>query len=108
MDAESVQWSEERYKEIVEAVAQFLKRIGWKTDDVKFIAISGWTSDNMIEASTHMPWYKGLTLIGTLDSVTEPDRPVDKPLRVPLQDVYKIEGIGTVVGRVETGTMKAR
>jgi len=61
----------------------------------------------MLEASPHMPWYKGNTLLGQLDSVTEPDRPVDKALRVPLQDVYKIGGIGTVpVGRVETGTMK--
>jgi len=107
MDSESVQWSEERYKEIKEAVTQFLKRIGWKTDDIQFIPISGWTGDNMLENSPHMPWWKGLTLLGALDTVQEPERPSDKPLRVPLQDVYKIGGIGTVpVGRVETGIMK--
>jgi len=107
MDSESVQWNEERYKEIKEAVTQFLKRIGWKTDDIPFIPISGWTGDNMLEPSPHMPWYKGYTLLSGLDSVQEPDRPVDKALRVPLQDVYKIGGIGTVpVGRVETGVMK--
>jgi len=107
MDSESVQWSEERYKEIKEAVTQFLKRIGWKTDDIPFIPISGWTGDNMLEPSPHLAWYKGFTLLSGLDSVQEPERPVEKPLRVPLQDVYKIGGIGTVpVGRVETGVMK--
>jgi elongation factor 1-alpha len=107
MDSESVGWSEERYKEIKEAVIQFLKRIGWKTDDIPFIPISGWTGDNMLESSPNMPWYKGPTLLAGLDGVQEPERPVDKPLRVPLQDVYKIGGIGTVpVGRVETGVMK--
>jgi elongation factor 1-alpha len=107
MDSESVNWSEERYKEIKDAVTQFLKRIGWKTDDIPFVPISGWTGDNMLEPSPHMGWYKGVTLLASLDGVSEPDRPSDKPLRVPLQDVYKIGGIGTVpVGRVETGVMK--
>jgi len=63
--------------------------------------------DNMLEKSENMKWYKGPTLLEALDSVTEPKRPVDKPLRIPLQDVYKIGGIGTVpVGRVETGVLK--
>jgi len=54
-----------------------------------------------------MPWYKGPTLLDALDNVNAPKRPTDKPLRLPLQDVYKIGGIGTVpVGRVETGIIK--
>lgn len=66
--------------------------------------ISGWNGDNMIESSTNMPWYTGPTLLGALDNITPPKRPTEKPLRLPLQDVYKIGGIGTVpVGRVETG-----
>jgi len=107
MDSESVNWAQSRYDEIKDAVTQFLKRIGWKTEDIQFIPISGWTGDNMLEPSPNMPWYKGNTLLAALDSVHEPERPSDKPLRVPLQDVYKIGGIGTVpVGRVETGVMK--
>jgi len=107
MDSESVKYSEERFNEIKEAVTQFLKRIGWKTENIPFIPISGWTGDNMLEVSSNMPWYKGKCLIDQLDSIVEPERPSDKPLRVPLQDVYKIGGIGTVpVGRVETGVMK--
>jgi len=61
----------------------------------------------MVEASTNMPWYKGPTLLEILDNLRPPKRPVSKPLRLPLQDVYKIGGIGTVpVGRVETGIIK--
>jgi len=73
-----------------------------------FVPISGWVGDNMIDRSDNMKWYKGPTLIEALDGVEPPKRPVDKPLRLPLQDVYKIGGIGTVpVGRVETGVLKA-
>merc|ERR1739847_3597 len=74
----------------------------------------------MIEPTSNMPWYKGWckevkegkyegkTLFEALDAIIPPQRPSDKPLRLPLQDVYKIGGIGTVpVGRVETGTLKA-
>merc|ERR1711966_545801 len=78
-----------------------------KVETVKFIPISGFNGDNMIEKSTNMPWYKGPYLLEALDNVTPPKRPSDKPLRLPLQDVYKIGGIGTVpVGRVETGVIK--
>ena len=61
----------------------------------------------MIDASTNMPWYKGPTRLEALDALVPPKRPLLKPLRLPLQDVYKISGIGTVpVGRVETGIIK--
>ena len=69
--------------------------------------ISGFQGDNMIERSDNMGWYKGPILLEALDLVDPPKRPSDKPLRLPLQDVYKIGGIGTVpVGRVETGIIK--
>jgi elongation factor 1-alpha len=55
-----------------------------------------------------MPWYKGTTLAEALDSFEPPEKPVGKPLRIPIQDVYSITGVGTVpVGRVETGTISA-
>ena len=61
----------------------------------------------MIEKSENMKWYTGPCLIEALDALVPPKRPKDKPLRLPLQDVYKIGGIGTVpVGRVETGILK--
>jgi elongation factor 1-alpha len=107
MDDKSVNWSEARFNEIKNEVSNFLKKIGYKPEEIPFVPISGWLGDNMLEKSTNLPWYKGPTLLEALDSIKEPKRPSDKPLRVPLQDVYKIGGIGTVpVGRVETGILK--
>jgi elongation factor 1-alpha len=107
MDDKSVNFGQGRFDEIKNEVSDFIKKIGYNPANVPFIPISGWNGDNMLEPSPNMPWYKGLTLLQALDSVTEPKRPIDKPLRLPLQDVYKIGGIGTVpVGRVETGVLK--
>jgi elongation factor 1-alpha len=107
MDEKTVEWSEKRFNEIKNEVSNFLKKIGYNPEKIPFVPISGWLGDNMLEKSTNMTWWKGPTLIEALDSIQEPKRPVDKPLRLPLQDVYKIGGIGTVpVGRVETGVLR--
>jgi elongation factor 1-alpha len=107
MDDKSVNYSESRFNEIKEETSRFLKKTGYKPETIPFIPISGWNGDNMVEKSDNLKWFTGPTLIDALDNVTPPKRPTDKPLRVPLQDVYKIGGIGTVpVGRVETGIMK--
>jgi len=121
MDSTEPKYSEARYEEIKKEVSGFLKKVGYNSDAVPFVPISGWHGDNMIEASTNMPWFKnwqitnrkeggdasGVTLIEALDAMIPPTRPTEKPLRLPLQDVYKIGGIGTVpVGRVETGILK--
>jgi len=107
MDDKSVNWSEARFNEIKNEVSNFIKKIGYNPEKIPFVPISGWLGDNMLEKSSNLPWYKGPTLIEALDSLSEPKRPSEKPLRIPLQDVYKIGGIGTVpVGRVETGVLK--
>jgi elongation factor 1-alpha len=107
MDDKSVNWSEARFTEIQNEVKNFLKKIGYNPDKIPFVPISGWLGDNMLEKSTNMTWWKGPTLLEALDNIEPPKRPVEKPLRIPLQDVYKIGGIGTVpVGRVETGILK--
>ena len=107
MDEKTVNFSESRYDEIKKEVTDFLKKVGYKPDTIPFIPISGWNGDNMLDRSANTPWYKGPILIEALDKIEPPKRPTEKPLRVPLQDVYKIGGIGTVpVGRVETGILK--
>jgi len=107
MDDTTVMYGEARYEEIKSEVSGYLKKVGYKPMKIPFVPISGWAGDNMIEKSTNMPWYKGPYLLEALDQLTPPSRPSDKPLRLPLQDVYKIGGIGTVpVGRVETGVIK--
>jgi len=107
MDDKSVQWSQERYTNIKEEVSNFLKKVGYKPKKIPFVPISGWEGDNMLERSPNMSWYDGMTLLEALDDIKPPKRPSDRPLRLPLQDIYKIGGIGTVpVGRVETGIMR--
>jgi elongation factor 1-alpha len=107
MDEKSVNFSESRFTEIKTETANFIKKIGYNPEKVNFVPISGWNGDNMMEKSPNLGWYKGPTLLEALDAIEPPKRPSDKPLRVPLQDVYKIGGIGTVpVGRVETGVLK--
>jgi len=107
MDDKSVKYSKDRYTEIVSEMKKFLKTVGFKPKKIPFIPISGWVGDNMLEPSKNMPWYKGPFVLKALDAIKPPKRPVEKPLRLPLQDVYKIGGIGTVpVGRVETGVLK--
>jgi len=120
MDSTEPKYSEKRFQEIVKEVSGYVKKIGFNPKSIAFVPISGWHGDNMINATENMPWYKGWkverkegnaegkTLFEALDAIVPPARPSDKPLRLPLQDVYKIGGIGTVpVGRVETGIIKA-
>jgi elongation factor 1-alpha len=108
MDDPSTAYSEKRFLEIKDELTNYLKKVGYNPAKIEFVPISGWHGDNMIEKSDNMPWYKGPTLLAALDALPTPKRPTDKPLRLPLQDVYKIGGIGTVpVGRVETGVLKA-
>lgn len=124
MDNTEPPYSQARFAEIQKEVTTYVKKVGYNPDTVAFVPISGWHGDNMVEASPNMTWYKGwtrqqyvapkqtkeakgVTLLEALDAIDPPTRPTGKPLRLPLQDVYKIGGIGTVpVGRVETGIIK--
>jgi elongation factor 1-alpha len=100
-------YSEKRYNEIKSELSIYLKKVGYNPAKIEFVPISGWVGDNMVDRSENMAWYKGPILLDALDALNPPKRPTDKPLRLPLQDVYKISGIGTVpVGRVETGIIK--
>jgi len=107
MDDQSVNWSQERYEEIKNEISRMLKMVGYKVEKVPFVPTSGWTGDNLAKSSDKMPWYKGPSLFEALDRLELPPKPIDKPLRLPIQDVYTITGVGTVpVGRVETGVLK--
>jgi elongation factor 1-alpha len=104
---DDVNYGEARFNEVKEIVEKMLKMVGYNTAKVNFIPVSAWKGDNLVKKSENMAWYKGLTLAEALDSFTPPEKPINKPLRIPVQDVYTITGVGTVpVGRVETGKMK--
>jgi elongation factor 1-alpha len=105
---DDVGYAEARFKEVKENVEKMLKLVGYNTSKVNFIPVSGWKGDNLVKKSENMPWYKGPTMADALDTFEAPEKPIGKPLRIPIQDVYSITGVGTVpVGRVETGIIKA-
>lgn len=106
---DSIKYDQKRYDEIKSEMMKTLKLIGYgpKAEKFEYIPVSGWIGDNIMEKSTNMPWYSGPCLIEAIDNLPVPKRPFDKPLRLPIQDVYKISGIGTVpAGRVESGELK--
>ncbi|MCX8178227.1 MAG: translation elongation factor EF-1 subunit alpha [Candidatus Aenigmarchaeota archaeon] len=106
MDAAN--YDEKRYNELVADVKKLLQSVGYKVDTMPFVPVSAYVGDNVVHKSDKMPWYKGPTLVDAMDSTIQPpEQPIDKPLRIPIQDAYSITGVGTVpVGRVETGVLK--
>jgi len=107
LDAIKPPYDEKRFSEVKAAVTQLLKTVGYKVDQIPIIPVSAYKGDNVAKSSENMPWYSGPTLLEALNSLSEPPKATDLPLRLPIQDVYSITGIGTVpVGRVETGVLR--
>jgi elongation factor 1-alpha len=105
MDA--VNYSEAEFNKVKADTEKLLRGVGYKIDEVKFIPTSALDGENVAKKSSKMPWYKGTNLLEALDHLKETEKATNLPLRVPVQDVYSITGIGTVpVGRVETGIMR--
>jgi len=105
MDA--VNYEQGRFNKIKEEVSNLLKTVGYKPEKINFLAISGQKGDNVVKKTTNMPWYNGPTVMEQFDLFPQPELPTNLPMRMPVQDVYEITGIGTVpVGKIETGTMK--
>ena len=106
MDISGVNYSQEKYDSVVTEVTGLLKMAGFNTDEVPFIPCAALAGDNVFNKSENMPWYNGMTLFEAIDKIQMPPKPTDRPLRLPIQDVYKISGIGTVpVGKIETGVL---
>jgi elongation factor 1-alpha len=106
MDISGVDWTEEKYKSACAEVSGLLRMAGFKPDDVPMIPASSLNGDNVYNKSDKCPWYNGPTLFEAINATPMPGKPSDKPLRLPIQDVYKISGIGTVpVGKIETGVL---
>ena len=100
-------YDQKRFDEVKAEVSTLLKSVGYKPDTILFVPLASLKGENVAKKSTNMPWYTGPTLIEAMDKLNVPDKPTNLPLRLPIQDVYNITGIGVVpVGRVETGIMK--
>lgn len=99
-------YAEARYNEVAADVKALADKLGFK--QVRYLPIASLVGDNVFKKSENMPWYTGETLVGLLDESEPINRPTDLPLRLPLQDVYNIKGIGSVcVGKIETGILKS-
>ena len=104
---DEVKYEQKAFDALKVDLSKLLSAVGYKMDTILFVPVSAWVGDNVAKASSNLGWYKGPTLVEALDTVIAPKPPTDKPLRLPIQDVYNIKGVGTVpVGRVETGIMK--
>ncbi len=104
---DEVNYDKARYDAVKTELGNLLKMVGYKPDEMNFIPTSAFKGDNLAKPSENTKWYTGPTLLAALDTLKVPDKPVNLPLRIPVQDSYTISGIGTVpVGRVETGKMK--
>ncbi|MDE1855281.1 MAG: translation elongation factor EF-1 subunit alpha [Candidatus Micrarchaeota archaeon] len=102
-----VGYDSKKFDDTKAQLTNFLKAIGYDTSKILFIPYSALQGDNVKTKSDKLSWFNGPTLLAALDTFTVPAKETEKPLRLPIQDVYSISGFGTVpVGRVETGVMK--
>jgi elongation factor 1-alpha len=102
-----VKYDRAKFDKFKTLVTGLLKSVGYKPEQVPFIPVASLLGENVAKKSTKFPWYTGPTLLEAMDKLSPPEKPTQLPLRLPIQDVYNITGIGVVpVGRVETGVMK--
>ncbi len=104
---DTIKFDQAKFEAVKKEISALLKTVQYKVEEIAFIPISAFNGDNVVKKSENMDWYTGPTLVEQLDKLKEPEKPTNLPLRLPIQDVYNITGIGVVpVGRVETGIMK--
>ena len=103
-----VGYDETAYNKLRDDLVALLGGIGYRNaSEFLYVPISAFHGENVTKASAKISWYKGPTALGGLETFTEPEKPIDKPLRIPVQDVFSVTGVGTVpIGRVETGVLK--
>jgi len=104
---DTVKYDQAKYNKVVEDLKVLLKAVGYKPDKMNFIPASAYVGDNITKKSDNLKWYNGPTLLEQFDIFDMPKKPTDLPLRMPIQDVYTITGVGTVpVGKIETGIIR--
>ena len=102
-----VNYDQKRYEELKKEILALLKTVGYKEEHVTFLPVSAIEGENVTKRGDKLKWFDGPTLLDAMDLMKVPEKPVKLPLRIPVQDVYTITGVGTVpVGRVETGKLK--
>jgi len=104
---DEINYEQAKYEGVRKEMEKLLSGVGFKPETLKFIPLSAWKGDNVVKKTPNLKWFNGPTLLESLDQMQAQKPPTDKPLRLPIQDVYQVTGVGLVpVGRVETGIMK--
>jgi len=108
MDDPTTLWKKERYDSIVEQIGKYLRLIGFGSNDTVYLPVSGYTGSNikLPVSSDDCPWWKGSTLLDTLDSMQPLERMDELYLRIPLLDRYKESGKTILMGKIETGVLR--
>jgi sulfate adenylyltransferase large subunit len=99
-----VDYSRDRYQEVKDELLTFLKKMN--IEPINTIPISAKTGSNVYNKTSEMNWYRGPTLLKALDSIEAISDRADKPLRLPIQDTYQIDGETIAVGRISSGIIK--
>ncbi|XP_058823251.1 protein HBS1-like [Topomyia yanbarensis] len=106
---DTVNWSKDRFDEIVGKLKIFLKQAGFKDTDVMYVPCSGLTGQNLVKDPTDpelLKWYKGPTLLKVIDTFKTPERLIDKPFRMSISDIFKGTGSGFCIsGRIVSGVI---
>lgn len=106
MDASTPRYSKERFNEVQKETITFLKKHNIDINKISIIPTSGLIGDNVVKKGDTLSWYDGPTLLEALNDFTEPIRLIKLPLRIPIEKVYSIKGVGTVAsGKIETGML---
>lgn len=107
MDDTKPAYDKNRYDTVKAEVEKLAKSVGYKSEQLQFVPVSAFVGDNTAKDKGKITWWDGPTLLKAIDNFELSEKPVNLPLRWPLQDVYTIKGVGTVpVGKIETGVMK--
>ena len=99
-----VGYSADRFGQVAEEYRTYLRGLGVQPTCI--IPISAREGDNMVEHSPAMPWYQGPTVLQALDAFQYTELPTQRPLRMPVQDVYKFDQRRIIAGRIESGTLE--
>ena len=94
----------EAFVAVSNEIRSYLKELGVPCHDV--IPVTARHGDNLVSLSEKMPWYQGSTVIDALDAFSSSSPLIDKPLRLPVQDIYHFDARRIVVGRIESGRIK--
>ncbi len=105
---DKIEYQQRVYEDLREELIPLLENIGYEnTSEFPFIPASAFKGENVADSSEELEWYDGPTVLDALESLREAKKPVDKPLRIPIQDVHSVQGVGTVpIGRIETGILR--